>query len=38
MFMRPSDPILTKMLAEAHLETLRGGRQPATARRVPRRN
>jgi hypothetical protein len=38
MFMRPSDPILTKMLVDAHVESLRGGRRPPVTRRIPRRN
>jgi hypothetical protein len=36
--MRPSDPNVTKILAEAHVETLRGGRPRPAARKLARRN
>ena len=36
--MRPSDPITTKILSDAHVEVLRGGRRRSTARRLPRGN
>jgi hypothetical protein len=37
--MRPSDPVITKILSDAHVELLRGGsRKSAHTRRVPRRN
>jgi hypothetical protein len=38
MSQRPSDPQLTKILVDAHLEALRGGRIRPAARRAPRRN
>jgi hypothetical protein len=37
--MRPSDAATIKILADAHLEQLRGGRlRPAPPKRLPRRN
>jgi hypothetical protein len=37
--MRPSDPVITKILSDAHVELLRGGsRRRVNTRRVPRRN
>ena len=36
--MRPSDPHTVKILAEAHVETLRGGRRRDPRRRIPRPN
>ncbi len=36
--MRPTDPEAVKILAEAHVESLRGGRRRASTRRVPRTN
>jgi hypothetical protein len=36
--MRPSDPNMTKILAEAHVETLRGGRPRPAVRKLARRN
>jgi hypothetical protein len=36
--MRPSDPQTTKILAEAHVEVLRGGRPRRPARKLARRN
>jgi hypothetical protein len=37
--MRPSDPVTTKILSDAHIELLRGGgRRYAALKRVPRRN
>jgi len=36
--MRPSDPDAVKILAEAHVETLRGGRRRGPGRRIPRTN
>jgi hypothetical protein len=36
--MRPSDAATTKILADAHVELLRGGRLRPAARRLPRRN
>jgi hypothetical protein len=37
--MRPSDPYITKVLSDAHVELLRGGsRRRALTKRVPRRN
>jgi hypothetical protein len=37
--MRPSDPVITKILSDAHIESLRGGgRARAALKRVPRRN
>jgi hypothetical protein len=36
--MRPSDPQAIKILAEAHVEALRGGRRRPPFRRSPRSN
>jgi hypothetical protein len=36
--MRPSDPTTIKLLNDAHLEVLRGGRKPLLRRRPPRVN
>jgi hypothetical protein len=36
--MRPSDPYATKILAQAHVEMLRGGRPRPAARKLARRN
>jgi len=36
--MRPLDVQSTKLLAEAHVEILRGGRRRPAALRVPRKN
>jgi hypothetical protein len=36
--LRPLDPQFEKLLIEAHLEVLRGGRRRPPERRVPRRN
>lgn len=36
--MRPSDPNITKILIEAHVESLRGGRPRPAARKLARRN
>jgi hypothetical protein len=36
--MRPSDPNMTKILTEAHVEVLRGGRPRPAARKLARRN
>jgi hypothetical protein len=36
--MRPLDPQFEKLLVEAHLEVLRGGRRRPPERRLPRRN
>jgi hypothetical protein len=36
--MRPSDAATIKILADAHVEQLRGSRRPLPAKRVPRRN
>jgi len=36
--MRPSDPAVTKILTEAHVEALRGGRPRPAARKLARRN
>jgi hypothetical protein len=38
MNLRPSDPGFTKLLVDAHLEALRGGRIRPAARRTPRGN
>jgi hypothetical protein len=38
MIMRPSDPETMKIMAEAHLEALRGGRRRPAFRRTPRKN
>jgi hypothetical protein len=35
---RPLDPVTFRMLTDAHLEVLRGGRPRPVKRRVPRRN
>ena len=34
---RPSDPVVTKIVSDAHIELLRGGRKPAP-RKAPRAN
>ena len=36
--MRPSDPQTVKILADAHVESLRGGRRREPKRRLPRAN
>jgi len=36
--MRPSDPNAVRILTDAHVEQLRGGRLRPASRRVPRRN
>jgi hypothetical protein len=36
--MRPSDPQTTKILADAHVEALRGDRPRPAARKLARRN
>ena len=36
--MRPTDPEAVKILTEAHVESLRGGRRRAATHRVPRTN
>jgi hypothetical protein len=36
--LRPLDPETLRLLTEAHLEVLRGGRRRPPLRRVPRRN
>ena len=36
--MRPWTPEAVKFLADAHIETLRGGRRRPIGRRAPRRN
>jgi hypothetical protein len=36
--MRPSDPQTTKVLIEAHVESLRGGARRRPFRRLPRTN
>jgi hypothetical protein len=38
MGMRPWDPQAVKLLADAHVEILRGGRRRPALRRLPRRN
>ncbi len=38
MSQRPWDPQLTKILVDAHLEALRGGRSRPAWRRAPRKN
>jgi hypothetical protein len=37
MLIRPSDPMTTKILSDAHVELLRGRRRP-TPRKAPRGN
>jgi hypothetical protein len=36
--MRPSDATTIRILADAHIEQLRGGRLRPAAKRLPRRN
>jgi len=35
---RPTDPDSVRILTEAHVESLRGGRRRAATRRLPRTN